>query len=134
MSLSLLSSNNREEIKAMQQMYLGRLFTYFQWCWKAEAQRELEEEDKEHRGLKRKEESGGIWPAGVSSVGSPRSSRRAERCNGGKAGGKIGKAQREKLQSPQVRQTQNKKKHSNSKQKEWIGDESCKDDRKETMS
>lgn len=76
MSLSLLRSNNREEISAMQQMDLGHLFTYFQWCWKAEAQREVEEEDKEHRGLKKEEESGGIWPAGVSSRGSPRSSGR----------------------------------------------------------
>lgn len=73
----------------------------------------MEEEDKEHRGLKKEEESGGIWPAGASSRGSPRSSGREllEGLQGRerKQGAKIFKAEKEKLQSSQVRQTQNKK-------------------------
>lgn len=73
----------------------------------------MEEEDKEHRGLKKEEESGGIWPAGVSSGGSPRSSGRelSEGLQGRerKQGTKIFKAEKEKLQSPQVRQIQNTK-------------------------
>lgn len=79
MSLSLVSSNNREEIKAMQQMYLGHLFTYFQWCWKAKSW-SSEGDGGGRQGTqpaeKKNEESDGIWPAGVRSLSSPRSSGR----------------------------------------------------------
>lgn len=73
----------------------------------------MEEEDKEHSRLKKKEESEGIWPAGVCSPGSPRSSGRelAQGPKGGEWGGKICRAQKEKLQSSPARPTPNKREY-----------------------
>ena len=70
MSLSLLNSNNREEIKAKQQMYLGHLFIYFQQCWKAKSwssEGDGGEKTRNKAAYKKIFRKWSIWSAGVNS-------------------------------------------------------------------